>query len=89
MHISSPTDLVKSRLNNNLELPLSEQIYTVLKNCPYVQMYDFSIMQLENEIVISGKVNCYYHKQMSQETVGRFLRSKGMKFVLTNEIVVI
>ena len=70
---------------------LSEQICAVLNNCPHMKKYEISVIEYSHAIVLAGTVNSFFHKQMAQETVGQFLKSKmqqGLMLMLKNDIVV-
>lgn len=69
---------------------LASQIQAVLKECPYVRSYQFSVMEFSDVVVIRGIVFSYHHKQMAQETISQFLKRSGKKkLMLKNEIEVL
>jgi hypothetical protein len=73
------------------DAPLAEQLQLALREASHVRRYNFSVLELPHAVVIQGKVNSFFHKQIAQETAIRFLRPKqqnGKMVMLRNEIVV-
>lgn len=70
---------------------LADQLQSALLECPHVKGYELSVMEFSNAVVLAGTVNCFFHKQMAQESVRNFLKSygdKGFALTLKNEIIV-
>lgn len=65
---------------------LSDEIQRILQSCSYVQRYNLSVMEVMDSVVLEGKVESHFHKQMAQEVVGKFIKSKGK--LLRNNITV-
>lgn len=65
---------------------LSDEVQTILQSCSYVKRYNLSVMEIMDSVVLVGKVESYFHKQMAQEVVGKFIKSKGK--LLRNNIIV-
>lgn len=71
--------------------PLAEELQAAFLKSPYTKGYKLSIVELPNAVVIRGRVRSFFHKQMVQEEVGKFLKSKGqqgLRLTLQNEITV-
>ena len=71
-----------------MEESLASQIQAVLRECPHVRSYRFSVMELPHIVIIEGIVRSYHHKQMVQEAILQFFRRTGKNFMLKNEVLV-
>lgn len=57
---------------------------TALDASPIYELRALHIEQTADGLVISGRVSCFYHKQLAQETV----RQVSQSVVVTNSITV-
>ncbi len=52
----------------------------------YLRWYSIGIMQDGKEVVLTGKVTSYYHKQVAQEAVRTYLNGHAPDFSILNQI---
>jgi hypothetical protein len=46
-----------------------DQAAHALKNSPHFELRRLQLNGSDGTLVITGKVSCYYHKQLAQETI--------------------
>lgn len=65
--IQSPTYLSTSADHTADDVDLLAQ--AALAASPVVELRDLTVVRDGEQLLISGRVNCFYHKQLAQETV--------------------
>ena len=51
------------------QLTSDQQAQAALASSPVVELRELTVVQSGESLLISGRVNCFYHKQLAQETV--------------------
>lgn len=51
----------------------------ILRQSPWPVLRQLVVTESEDEVVISGDVTSYYHKQLAQEAVRPLLRSRRLR----------
>ena len=54
---------------NSLAKDVKERAQTALASSPIYVLRDLTVEQQENSLLISGRVDSFYHKQLAQEVV--------------------
>lgn len=62
------------------------EIQEILKSCSYVHGYNLFVTEFLNSVILDGKVSSHFQKQMAQEVVSKYIKSKGK--LLRNNIIV-
>jgi osmotically-inducible protein OsmY len=71
--------------------PLLVIIQEELKADPHCRCYRLEVSADNTTIILTGKVRCYYHKQMANEAVRRVLLqdTRTATYLFKNDIVVL
>lgn len=70
---------------------VASRLQAVLNASSYIRSYRLAVLETSDELIIRGRVNSFYHKQMAQEEAINFtkdLATEGVTLVIKNEIVV-
>jgi len=52
----------------------------------YLRRYSIGVLQDGDEVVLTGNVTSYYHKQVAQEAVRTYLNGHAPEFQILNKI---
>lgn len=69
----------------SLSEPVSSCVAVALRGSNFPPLRKLKVDETDQEIVLSGKVSSYYHKQLAQEAVMPFLEGR----ILVNQVQVV